>query len=631
MTLYQLTLFSIRDKYDNLIEHVWELYEQLYFNTGNLTYITKISNNYKDLIFKLEKLNNVDKALDVTTVSKVLKDAIVKQKKTFDALLILQKKIDRDNRDNLIFKHINAFTDLETILLNNNNRNYIKILHRLNTNITIYPYERESTFQRIQDDIEILKSNSFAESYINITKELIDVELQIKNDMGKYLLSINSIDPILDKNFFQATNMQRNELEAIKDKIKNMMIKLFTILGTVILFIIFIVIKMRKSISKPATIILRTMEKMSSGDLTEKAEYNFDNEMGHICLNINSAIDTLKTLILNIKTSSEQSGIMGTIINDISTETSTAMTEISANLNMITTQMSNLVVEISNSNHSSNLISKKAEEFNNLVSDQSSALEESTAAIEEMIASIQNVSNIATEKGRIADSLTELTKVGGEKIESTSDLIKEVSILTSEILEVINVINEIASQTNLLAMNAAIEAAHAGDAGKGFSVVADEIRKLAESTGDNSTKINESLNIIVKKIEDALMVSNDSNKAFESVNIEVIDLTNSLHEIASFMTEMSTGSKEVLGAASALAEITGDIRDGAGTIRNETVEISDALTKMDSLVSEINSGIKEVSLAGEEIAGSTETLSVESSKNMDNAKNLNNEADKFRI
>ena len=655
IAVYQYTLFTVGKKYDYLVEVVSEkkdlsqkihsnylqlhLYEQIYLSTFDDIYLTKIQNNYQSLHYNLNKLLDVDELLNNDdSIADEFRKAVVLQKEAFENIRELKDKTQINLKDSTRNLYDESFNTLEKLLFYSDSKQLYKNFIDVDKYIKLYSLVSEkqsgdfsSKLEELDPDLfNSLFSDAILDFKINAAN-LYKVVSEINIKLEEYKKSITEIEPLLNQNEIQSNIYENDELTSINNWTDKTMFITLSILVLDLIFVVFIVLWMRRGIARPSSIILKIMNKISKGDLSEKAEYNYDNEMGHICLNINKAIETLKNLITEIKDSSLRSTTMGETISSISTETSAAMIQTSANLKMIKEQVTHLVNEITNSNSSSFRINEKANQFTQLVSDQSSALEQSTASIEEMIASIQNVNNIASEKSKIADSLTVLTKEGGEKIENTSSIIKEISVLTSEILEIISVINSISSQTNLLAMNAAIEAAHAGDAGKGFSVVADEIRKLAESTSDNSKKINQSLKVIVNKIEQALKVSHESNESFDSVNQEVTDMTNALHEIVSFMSEMSIGSKEVLGAANSLSEITSQIKDGALIISSETEEISDALTKMDSLVTEIDSGITEVTLSGEEIARSSETLSEQSVKNMESARKLQEKSDLFRL
>jgi methyl-accepting chemotaxis protein len=652
--IFQFTLVGIDRKYDYLVDVVGEknnlskevqkyylqlhLYEQVFLSSHDDVYLTRINNNYMSLHYNLNNLVKIDAMLEnQESVAEEIRDAVVEQKKIFEKIRILKAETQLDSKDS----SARVYEEYSRIFAENLKSNspflyefYLNTDHLLNN----YSTSSDIDISEFDNNIKIMLNSVTDQKLIEEISEykdklqnLVEILSELHSETKNYTNSINELEPLFIQNQRQSNIYQSEEIENIDTWSKSSMRLAFIVFTADLIFVFFIVIFMRKGISKPSFIILETMKKVAEGNLTDKADYYYDNEMGHICQNINNAIDTLRNLILEIKESSVISTKMGETISSISTQTSAAMIETSANLSMIKEQVGNLVLEISHSNDSSKSINAKTNEFIDLVNDQSSALEQSTASVEEMIASIQNINTIASERSRMADSLQKLTMEGGEKIENTSEIIKEISVLTAEILEIITVINSISSQTNLLAMNAAIEAAHAGDAGKGFAVVSDEIRKLAESTSENSTKISHSLGDIVKKIDQALTVSHESNKAFNSVNTEVSQMTSALHEIVSFMSEISIGTTEVLKAASSLTEITSEIKSGAGVINNETNEISVALKKMDSLVTEINAGISEVSLSGEEIARTSETLSNESIKNREIAKNLQEKSDSFQL
>ncbi|HOQ93285.1 MAG TPA: methyl-accepting chemotaxis protein, partial [Treponemataceae bacterium] len=128
---------------------------------------------------------------------------------------------------------------------------------------------------------------------------------------------------------------------------------------------------------------------------------------------------------------------------------------------------------------------------------QSSVINQTSAAIEEMTASIHNIAHITRERKTAVVSLAKSTEEGQNIVNSFSEEMKKVEASTGSILDIVRVISSVASQTNLLAMNAAIEAAHAGEYGRGFAVVADEIRKLSEQTNKNVREITETVKLTI--------------------------------------------------------------------------------------------------------------------------------------
>jgi methyl-accepting chemotaxis protein len=216
-------------------------------------------------------------------------------------------------------------------------------------------------------------------------------------------------------------------------------------------------------------------------------------------------------------------------------------------------------------------------------------------------------------------------------VKQTGDLVEEITKLTESTLEVISVINAVASRTNLLAMNAAIEAAHAGDAGRGFSVVADEIRKLAESTGNNAKSINESLGAMVSKIKMVKTASQSSIDAMEKMAVDVKGFTRSFAEISSSMSEMSIGSQEVLNASEALSMLTQNLNHAIGDMSEKAVTASSGMDTLVNLVDQVSSGITEIGRAGNDINSAANTLSSDGMENRSIINRIRELADKFSV
>jgi len=203
------------------------------------------------------------------------------------------------------------------------------------------------------------------------------------------------------------------------------------------------------------------------------------------------------------------------------------------------------------------------DKLNGQLESQSAAINESSAAIEEMIANTRSVSSTLSRNAQNVQDLQEASAVGHSGLNEVATDIREIARESESLLEINSVMQNIASQTNLLSMNAAIEAAHAGDSGRGFAVVADEIRKLAES----SSKQSKTIGAVLKKIKgsiDKITKSTDNvmNK-FEAIDGGVKTVADQERGIANAMEEQSAGSAQIMQAIAQVNDITGQVKEDA--------------------------------------------------------------------
>ncbi len=199
---------------------------------------------------------------------------------------------------------------------------------------------------------------------------------------------------------------------------------------------------------------------------------------------------------------------------------------------------------------------------------QSAHVAETVASIEQMNANVQNITSISEKKRNTALNLLEQAKDGEQSMDKAISAFDNLSRYVDAILETTSVIQGIAEQTNLLAMNAAIEAAHAGDAGRGFSVVADEIRKLSETSSDNARGISANLTRLVQDIGSTGDVIKASGIAFKLIETEIGGVVQALEEISNGMKETSIGADQIMESSIVLNDVSFSVNDKVKQVRS---------------------------------------------------------------
>jgi methyl-accepting chemotaxis protein len=180
-----------------------------------------------------------------------------------------------------------------------------------------------------------------------------------------------------------------------------------------------------------------------------------------------------------------------------------------------------------------------------------------------MVGNIGSVTGSVAKMAREFSALSGASEAGKAKLSEAAERIAQISSQSRALLETNEIIASIASSTNLLAMNAAIEAAHAGDAGKGFSVVADEIRRLSETAAEQSKTIGEELGRILEAIGDIVGLSRESEEAFSLVAGKIVGTEALVKEVDRAMAEQGEGSKQILEALREMNEVTSQVKTGS--------------------------------------------------------------------
>ena len=349
-------------------------------------------------------------------------------------------------------------------------------------------------------------------------------------------------------------------------------------------------------------LIEANIARIRGGDLTQVFAAGTKDEIGRLSANLNDFLSSLRETLRGIQGVSVENVGMKQNLLATTEQTSSSAHQIAASTASITRRIASLDENLGRSSSSVEEIATSIAALNDQIAEQSAMVEESTASVTEMIASVDNVAKISARRREAAERLVRIFLEGGEKVNATLEAVGQISRSLDSIREITAIIENISSQTNLLAMNAAIEAAHAGEAGRGFSVVADEIRKLAEASAANSQGIGRILREIVDRIEDATSSGADTNEALAAIDREIKEMAKSFLEIAATTEELRAGGSQILQAMTALREVSSGVMASSTTINESSGEISSTMGVVQGVSSEVRTGMTEIARGVDEIS-----------------------------
>ena len=382
---------------------------------------------------------------------------------------------------------------------------------------------------------------------------------------------------------------------------------------------------------RPVQNSIPLLAKIADGDFTVRLPVRDNNEITTMFEHLNETIAKIGNSVKQVGANSNTMEEIGTELASNMTETASAVQQISANIDGVKQQALTQAASVTETAATVEEIIRTIKQLNGSIENQAASVAESSSAIEQMVGNIASITQTLGKTDDVIKTLASATADGKETVAGANTVTQRIAEESGSLLEASSVIQHIASQTNLLAMNAAIEAAHAGEAGKGFAVVADEIRKLAEESSVQGKTITATLKVLSGEIETLSASAKTAEEKFNAIFVLSEQVKTMSQNLMEAMREQENGSREVLSAIRDINTVTNQVNDGSVEMLRGGENVAQEMQKLDELTRVITDSMNEMASGVVQISNAVQDVNEIKQKNKHSIEALAQEVGKFKV